>query len=199
MFLICSLHPPSFMRTAIGRRPLGSASKPELDDGQSCSDRRRFEPEFDERRRLLGIIHIGINRIRVPRKGEQSRSVHGDDLRLPRDMLETGVGDVAACYLSRREWPVQPHSEPFTEFGWIGERTPDTLDGCTQFDIFSMRSTIMATSWLPINGTAGRSMQPKGCLYRCDSTLNRGISGSTCASAAIACIAAPRATVSELP
>ncbi len=136
MLLICSLHPPSFMRTAIGRRPLGSASKPELDDGQSCSDPRRFEPEFDERRRLLGIIHIGINRIRVPRKGEQSRSVHGDDLRLPPDMLETGVGDVAACYLSRREWPVQPHSEPFAEFGWIGERTPDTLDGCTQFDNF---------------------------------------------------------------
>ena len=67
MFFICSAQPPSFMRNASSRAVAGDCIEAGLGDVEQRAAGLRLEPELDQRRRLPGVVDLGIDRVRDAR------------------------------------------------------------------------------------------------------------------------------------
>src|SRR6266540_684291 len=110
--------------------------EPRLDDAQQRPRRGFLQGELDERRRLSGIIFVGIDGIRMPGEREQSLRLHFLNDRLPAQVLVTRIGDLSARNLSRHKWVFEPDSKPRAELVMVGQRTPDARDRRLELDGF---------------------------------------------------------------
>jgi len=61
-----------------------------LDDSQQSPCQGALQGELDERRRLVGVILVRIDRIGIPGEREQPLGLHFLDDRLPSDVLIPG-------------------------------------------------------------------------------------------------------------
>ena len=80
------------------------------------------------------------------------------DRRLPFDMLIARVGDPARRQPPRREWTIEAHPEPRAEFLESSMARQTLSIGAFNSIVFSIRSAISATSWLPIWCSSGGPM-----------------------------------------
>src|SRR5690606_3326999 len=104
--------------------------------GQHGAVAVRLEADLDQGRRLAGVVHVGLDRVRVPGEREQSLGDHVPDHGAPLDVLVAGVGDVAAGFLAGGEGGLEFDPEPFAELAMVGERAPDAGNRRGQFDAF---------------------------------------------------------------
>src|SRR4029077_14451498 len=72
-------------------------------------------PELHKRRRLLRIVHLRIDAVRMPVKAEETLGLDLPYQRLPADMLVAADRDLALRQLARHERPLHLHAEPIAE------------------------------------------------------------------------------------
>src|SRR5690606_16534457 len=114
----------------------GDAVEAGFGHGQQGAVAVWLEAEFDQRRDLAGVVHARLNRVRMPREGEQPFGDHVPDHGAPLDVLMTGVRNVAAGFPAGSERGFEFDPEPFAEFAMVGERAPDTGNRRGQFHAF---------------------------------------------------------------
>src|SRR5262245_34232431 len=83
-----------------------------LDDGELRAFRRLLEPELDERRRLLRVVDLDVDRGRVPAEREEPLGVDLLDAHAERQVLVAGIGDLARDVLARGEARIELDAEP---------------------------------------------------------------------------------------
>src|SRR5258708_30598982 len=85
------VHPERFIATP--DRDAIEARFDDREDGPACG---LLETELDERRRLLRVVHLRIDRIRVPAIREVVLRIDSLDEHLHRDLLVSWMGNPAA-------------------------------------------------------------------------------------------------------
>src|SRR6267142_974761 len=121
-----------------------------LGEQKQCAGRRLFQPEFDERGRLPGVVYFGIDGIGVPGEGKEPLRLYLLYHSLPFDLLVTRIGNVTTRDLAGNERTIQFHAKPLAEFIVIGQRSPHSRNRRLEFD--TLLNTVIHVK------------QPPGCI-----------------------------------
>src|ERR1700733_7245378 len=103
----------------------GDLVKAGLREQKQCAALGLLQPEFEERRRLLRVIDLGIDGIRMPGKGKKPFRLHFLYDGLPLEMLVAGIGNLAARHLARYERTIQLHAKPLAKLTVVRQGAPD--------------------------------------------------------------------------
>src|SRR5947209_9888324 len=106
-----------------------------FDYGEQRALRHLFEPELDERRGLLRVVDLRVDRSRVPTEREELLGVHPLDGDGEPQVLVAGVGDIPCHVLADGEVRFQLDPEPGAELFGVGERAPDARLRCAEQDV----------------------------------------------------------------
>ena len=131
---ICSVQPPSFMRNASSRRRAGSLSKPDSTTRKQRAAGDRLQRELDQRRRLLAVVLVRIDRVGMPGEREQPLRLHPLHHRLPSQVLVARIRDLPVRRLPGHERSVELHAKPGAELLVVGQRPPDARHGRLELD-----------------------------------------------------------------
>src|SRR4051812_45427960 len=105
-----------------------------LDNAQNRPGYGRLKRELDQRRRLGGIILARVDRIGMPREGEQPLGLDLLNRRFPNQIFIARRGHPPACHLSGNERPLKLGAEPGPEFLVVSQSTPDARDRGVELD-----------------------------------------------------------------
>src|SRR5262249_24599799 len=118
-----------------GAAPGRNAVEAGLDDRELRPRRHLLEPELDERRRLLAVVALRIDRVGVPAEREQPLGIHPFHDHGEREVLVAGIADLPRGALADGEPGVQLDPEPGAELAGVGERAPDARRRRLQDDL----------------------------------------------------------------
>src|ERR1700722_226008 len=85
---------------------------------------------------FLRIVHLRIDRVWMPGKGEKHLRLHGLHHDLHAQMLISWIGDLAAEWLASYKWTVHFRHEPFAKLARVREGDPHPAHGRDDFDFF---------------------------------------------------------------
>src|ERR1700730_13985227 len=100
-------------------------AEPGLRQQKQCTVTSLRQLEFDERGRLLRVIHFRIDGVRMPGEGEELFGLHFLHVGFPDDVLVPRMCNVATRDLPCHEWAIQFHSKPLAKLTIIRQRAPD--------------------------------------------------------------------------
>src|SRR5262249_11499787 len=95
-----------------------------LDYGQLGAASHFLEHEFDQRRRLGGVVDRWIDGVGVPAVRQQALGLDPFDGDLQGQVVIARAGDAAAHARTRSEGAFELHAEPAAELGSVTDRAP---------------------------------------------------------------------------
>src|SRR5208282_3274847 len=123
-----------------------------LREQKQCPTCGLLQSEFHERGRLLRIIYLGVDAIRMPGKRKEPLGLHFLHDRFPFDMLIARMSNLAARDLTRYKRAVQLYAKPLAKLAVIRQRTPDPRNRRFEFNtLFNAVIHLHATSRLHIS------------------------------------------------
>ena len=135
MFAACWVQPPSLLLERLGAARERNAVESRFGDGQQRAAGRFLETELDERGRLLRVVRLRIDGVRMPAVRKVVLGLDPFDDHLERQVLVAGIRDLTARRCALRKRRGQLDSEPFAELRGVGERAPHPRAGCAQNDL----------------------------------------------------------------
>src|SRR4029077_9583235 len=124
-----------------------------------------LQAELDQRRRLVRVVELRVDGVRMPGEAEELLRLDLLDDRAPAHVLVAGIGDLAFRRLSGDEGTLEPDPEPGTELAVVADRPPHARRRGPELDALLDAIVHMATSKLHIRRPAAK-MQPRGCMSR---------------------------------
>src|SRR6516164_2402066 len=96
-----------------------------LGDGEEGAAGRVLEPELDQGRGLLRVVHLRIDGRRVPAEAEEALGLHALHQRGHGQMLIARLGHRSTDLLAGLELAAAGDPEPLRELASVGEGSPD--------------------------------------------------------------------------